>query len=178
MKRTGISEFQLSRCHSFLLMSVIFFSPATIVANRSHPSRQIGSIGSIDSITSSSSSNNSSLRTIRFLSGGRLRKLTPRGEAGRYGVQDGPLKTLLRMLSAFFASMFNPFYMIDIPSSIPTAGQGILFPNKVDDNASVSGSSSSESKKRGEKKIYGRNHKGERQELKIRTLADLYADDA
>ena len=68
--------------------------------------------------------------------------------------------------------------MIDIPSSIPTAGQGILFPNKVDDNASVSGSSSSESKKRGEKKIYGRNHKGERQELKIRTLADLYADDA
>ena len=159
-------------------MSVIFFSPATIVANRSHPSRQIGSIGSIDSITSSSSSNNSSLRTIRFLSGGRLRKLTPRGEAGRYGVQDGPLKTLLRMLSAFFASMFNPFYMIDIPSSIPTAGQGILFPNKVDDNASVSGSSSSESKKRGEKKIYGRNHKGERQELKIRTLADLYADDA
>ena len=60
--------------------------------------------------------------------------------------------------------------MIDIPFSHPTAGQGILFPNKVDDNASVSGSSvssSRESKKRGEKKIFGRNHKGERLEKEV-----------
>ena len=125
--------------------------------------------------------------TLRGGAGLRTRK--SRGIAQRYGLlkyQRGPLRDLRDMIVAFFASLFNPFFLVDT-SRNPNAGIGFFFPG-ADSGGGGSGTGTGSNaqgrssggegggdrgKRRGERRQYGRNAAGERQELRVRTLGDL-----
>ena len=112
--------------------------------------------------------------------GGASLRVRKRSTARRYGLlklEPSFISTFRLMVAAFFASFFNPFYLVDTSNS-PTAGQGFFFPGSDGPSGSSSGGaggsgSRNNNRKQGEKVQWYRNHNGERKQLKVTTLADL-----
>eukprot|EP00616_Rhizochromulina_sp_CCMP1243_P013691 CAMPEP_0118974254 /NCGR_PEP_ID=MMETSP1173-20130426/11152_1 /TAXON_ID=1034831 /ORGANISM="Rhizochromulina marina cf, Strain CCMP1243" /LENGTH=178 /DNA_ID=CAMNT_0006923967 /DNA_START=11 /DNA_END=547 /DNA_ORIENTATION=- len=86
----------------------------------------------------------------------------------------GLLKRVRIAFGAFFASLFNPFYGIDMADH-PDAGQGFIVSSSSSSSSSPGsrGGGHRGAGNRGERGMYSTDRKGKRRALRVKTLADM-----